>query len=125
MTTFYSAEYAIAKVMKEAFDTSKDSGRNKLIASTTKSVLLFLGIGNSSSRSSDVVGTLVTPTGDAVIRDESLPSSILNAKLNKTVKLASQDFDQQWKASTGVPIDFISNRFSHLKIGKQDVVVTP
>ena len=53
-----------------------------------------------------------------------LPSSIVNAKLASAVKEASQYFYQEWKECMYVPIDAISEQFSKLKTGKQDVVVS-
>jgi len=41
-----------------------------------------------------------------------------HTKLNKAVTVASQDFQQDWKASIGVTIGHITECFSHLETGK-------
>ena len=45
-------------------------------------------------------------------------------KLDKDVSVASQNFQQDWKDSVGVPIEHITKRISSLETGKRDVVVT-
>ena len=60
-------------------------------ASTTASILRFLGI-SSPSGSSAVAGALITDTGADIIRASSLPSAVAKAKLDKAVEAASQDY---------------------------------
>ena len=61
----------------------------------------------------------------SIIRDSTARNSVVQSKLDKAVTVTSQYFGQDWKASVGVPIVHISERFSHLETGKQEVVVTP
>ena len=74
---------------------------------------------------SEVAGMLVTPSGVTTVRDESLPSTVLKNKLAKAVEASSRKFDVEWSASMAVPIDAISKRFSYLKTGDRNVIVTP
>ena len=50
---------------------------------------------------------------------------VVKTKLNNAVKDASQYFKREWKEAIGAPISVISEQFSHLKTGHQDVVVNP
>ena len=93
-------------------------------ASTTASILRFLGI-SPPSGSSDVAGALITETGADIIRDSSLPSAVANAKLDKAVEAASQDFLQEYKTSMAAPNDAISERFANLETSGRRVIVTP
>ena len=63
----FSVEYAIKNATKGARGQDNDGTGNKAISSTVKLVLLFLGIGNLSTRSSDIVGTLSTCSGVDVV----------------------------------------------------------
>ena len=61
----------------------------------------------------------------SIIRDSTARTSVVQAKLDQAITVASQDFPRDWKASVGVPIGHISERFSHLETGTREVVVTP
>ena len=61
----------------------------------------------------------------SIIHDSTARNSVVQSKLDKAVTVTSQYFGQDWKASVGVPIVHISERFSHLETGKREVVVTP
>jgi len=58
--------------------------------------------------------------GSAVstICNSTARTSVVQTKLNKAVTVASQDFQQDWRASIGVTIGHITGCFSHLETGK-------
>jgi len=47
------------------------------------------------------------------------------SKYKKAKILSAQDLRTEWEEGMKVPIDLITDRFSQIKMGDQDVVVSP
>jgi len=77
------------------------------------------------SHSSDVSGTMATRTSMSIVQDGSLQLKVMTSKYEKAKLLSIQDLRTEWKQGMKVPIDLITDRFSQMKTGNQDVVVSP
>ena len=51
----------------------------------------------------------------SIIRDSTARTSVAQTKLDKALSVASQDFQQDWKVSVGVPIGHITEHMSSLE----------
>ena len=77
------------------------------------------------SHSSDVSGAMATRTGMSIVRDGSFQLKVMTSKYEKAKLLSVQDLRIEWKEGMEVPIYLITDRFSQMKTGNQDVVVSP
>ena len=96
------------------------------IAPVTTVLCSLLGIAITLlSHSSDVSGAMTTRRGVSIVRDSSLHLKVMTSKYEKSKLLSIQDLRTEWKEGMKVPIDLITDRFSQIKTGNQDVVVSP
>ena len=86
----------------------------------------YLDINISALGTGMVIAASETDGGRVdVVRNQTLRCTVLESKGARAAEIASCDIRSDWAKSVGEPIDFIAEKFAHMKTGNQDVVVTP
>ncbi len=60
-----------------------------------------------------------------MVCNQTLQHTVLESKQARAAAIALRDIQSVWAKPIGEPIDFVAEKFAHLKTGNQDIAVTP